>query len=73
MKEQKVTTFGWYVLSKIGIRRSIVKAVAYHLRLALGFAFAAVALAVLPEGAERRAIIHALEPFEWQGDPERAA
>lgn len=64
MQTQRLT-LGWHVLGKIGIRKSTVKTVTYHLRLAFGFLLAAVTIAVMPEGAERAAIVQAIKPYEW--------
>lgn len=74
MKNENMT-FGWWVLSKVGLRRTIVKTVAFHFRLAIAFAFAAVTIALMPEGAERAALITALKPYEWEatGEWERKA
>lgn len=66
--QEQTQTLGWHVLSKIGIRKSTVKAAVYHFRMALGFLFATVTIAIMPEGAARGAIVMALKPFEWEAE-----
>ena len=38
----------------------------YHFRMFIGLLFAAIATAILPASRERRALIEAVEPFEWE-------
>lgn len=48
------------------MKKKTFKTALYHFRLAIGFAMAALMIAILPVSAERNSIVAAMEPYTWE-------